>query len=141
MTPASLKRTQKEYDAAKLLGVVGATGKIEGIQRHFDAGWSLLKLLEFGSDIKEEQAKPSPSTARDVGAAKPAATMPATVADAPALILDYSDSAVDFAEFFNSDGADLAWEVARAKSHERFHEYVRSLADQVDEDWQCHGCT
>eukprot|EP00439_Symbiodinium_sp_Y106_P028985 s6994_g3.t1 len=136
LTPASLKRTQKEYDAAKLLGVVGATGKIEGIQRHFDAGWSLLKLLEFGSDIKEEQAKPSPSTARDVGAAKPAATMPATVADAPALILDYSDSAVDFAEFFNSDGADLAWEVARAKSHERFHEYVRSLADQVDEDWQ-----
>lgn len=140
-----MKQTQKEYDIAKLLGGVGVSQKSDSIQRHFDAGWALLKLLESRSDVKEERARPSPAVPRDVNvvpATVPDATVPdATIPNAPALILDYSDSTIDFAEFFSSDGADLSWEVDRAKSHALFNDYLKSIADDVDEDWQWHGCT
>ncbi|CAE7230818.1 unnamed protein product [Symbiodinium sp. CCMP2456] len=100
---------------------------VKKIVAAISSGWKLMDFLSSGlrsTDVKPEAA----STPRPEGAPSPATE--------PKLILDYYTPNIDYHDLFAQDGADLEWEISRAKKHELFPQYVASLQGDVEDDWE-----
>ena len=120
-----------------LVETICGTGAHDKVKASLNVGRDLMRLLSTGQVKQEAQKEGSASAGQamavDGGQTGKGQSNPLKE------VLDYSDAealgALDFAEFFSRDGADLEMEVLRAREHPLFPGYMEQLRAEIEDDW------